>query len=396
MPWEPHPVDQMLEVIRRHLGMDVAFVSSIDEQRRVFRHVASGAPQTAVVVGAGHDLEATYCTRIVSGALGALTPDAQADPVVSDLPITGELGIRGYAGVPITVASGRVYGTLCAFSHDVHDFGEDDVHALELAAALIAHRLDEAGWVEDGRSAAAADRALVAAALEHADVHMVFQPVVALRTRHVLGYEALARFAGEEVRGPEDWFAMARRLGLDVQLQRDTVAAGLRHLPDIDPGRFLAVNLSDAALLDDGVRALLRRAPADQLVVELTEQEPADAGPDLLAAVAELRDDGVRIALDDLGAGYASLERILSLTPELIKLDRALVVGIWDDPSRQAMVQSLATFARAVDAEVVAEGIEAQADADALRILGVSMGQGFLLGAPADRPWADEVAQGAR
>jgi EAL domain-containing protein (putative c-di-GMP-specific phosphodiesterase class I) len=375
------PVDEMLDVIRAHLGMDVAFVSAFDAGRRVFRHVASAAPQDQVRVGEGHDLESTYCTRIVSGALAPLTRDATADAEVADLPLTGQLGIRAYAGVPIPLPDGQVYGTLCAYSHGVHDFRDEDVHALELAAALIAHRLAE------HRPASLPDvpppdRALIRDAAGSGVLTMAFQPIVGLRNGEVQGHEALARFAHERIRQPADWFAMARRIGLDVQLQRDAAALALQQAHAVDPGRFLSVNLSDDALLDDGVHRLLLTSSPEDVVVELTEHQTSGEDEAVLRAIAELRAEGIRFAVDDVGTGYAGLERILSVAPELIKLDRSLVVGIWDDPGRQAMVQALATFARAVEAEVVAEGIEAQPDADALRILGVAMGQGFLLGRP--------------
>jgi EAL domain-containing protein (putative c-di-GMP-specific phosphodiesterase class I) len=367
------PVDEMLDVIRAHLGMEVAFVSAIEGGRRYFRHVASAHPQTQVVVGDSHELEATYCTRIVSGALPPLTRDAHDDPGVATLPITGELGIRAYAGVPIPLADGRVYGTLCAFSRDVHDFGDEDAHALELAAALIAHRLDEAA------SPRRALRAVDPAAPR--PLHAVPR-IVSLQTGATQGHEALARFEGEEVRAPDAWFAMARRLGVDVELQRDAAAAALRALPHVGPGRFLAINLSEGALLDPSVQDLLLGGPLDQVVIELTEGQPAEPDPAVAAVAAHLRDEGARIALDDIGAGYASLQRVLDIVPELLKLDRSLVTGIWEDRGRQAIVQAMVGFARAVDAEVVAEGIEQQTDADALRILGVAMGQGFLLGHP--------------
>lgn len=381
----PHVVDEMLEVIRVHLGMDVAFVSSIESGQRVFRHVAAGAGHDAVRVGGSHPLETTYCTRIIAGGTGLLTPDAMADAGLRDLPVTAELGIRAYAGVPIRTPAGDVYGTLCAFSSDRHDFGANDIHALELAATLIAHRLQG----EAHLSAADPDRNLVLSEQVRGGqaLRMVFQPIVELRGGEVRGYEALARFDTEKVRAPEDWFALARRLGFDTILQRQAVQRALCDIDRIPSSCFLALNLSEDALLDPGVRDLLLDQAGDRLVLEVTEHEARREDlPRVQDALALLRAEGIRIAMDDVGAGYAGVARVLSLEPEFIKLDRSLVVGVWERSSLQAMVQAFTTFARAVGAGVIAEGIEDQADADALRILGVTLGQGFLLGRPDEAP----------
>ncbi len=373
----------VLDVVRSHLAMDVAFVSRIEGGHRTFTHVVA-EPDSPVRVGDRHPLESTYCTRIISGELGVLTDDARLDERLRDLDVTMDLDIRAYAGVPIRLADGQVYGTLCAYSHAPRALDIEDAYALQLAAGMIAHTLDAVAQQPDG-PAEGVDRS------RGGHIRMLFQPVIALRSGEVRGYEALARFDHETVRSPEDWFALAGRLGFDPMLQRQAASRALEVFPELPAGRYLGLNLNDAAILEEDVRDMLDVADADRLVVELTEQDTPLDTAHVVEAVDLLRARGTRLALDDIGAGYAGLGRVLDLGPELLKLDRSLVTGVAHDARRQAMVQAFVTYARAVGSLVVAEGIEDQADADALRILGVDKGQGFLLGVPAARPWDDTL-----
>ncbi len=121
-------------------------------------------------------------------------------------------------------------------------------------------------------------------------------------------------------------------------------------------------------------------------MLELTEHDEIEDYRALAAALAPLRERGVRVAVDDTGAGFASMRHVLALMPDLIKLDISLVRGIDTDVSRQALAAALTAFADSTGAEVVAEGIERQAELDVVRSLNVTYGQGYLLGVPAARP----------
>jgi EAL domain-containing protein (putative c-di-GMP-specific phosphodiesterase class I) len=302
----------------------------------------------------------------------------------AELHVTAELDIRAYAGVPIRLSDRTVYGTLCAYSRSAKPMDPEDVYALQLAAGLIANRLElleesERSRVEDVPTDPA----------DGGTLRMVFQPIVTLTTGEVRGYEALARFDHEPLRNPDDWFALAGRLGLNAMLQRQAAAKALAMLDQIPPDRYLAINLNDAALIDEDVQQMLAGPGADRLTIELTEHDSPDDLTQLQAAVALLRSRGSRLALDDVGTGYAGLTRVLDLEPDMIKLDRRIIGGVATDRRRQAMVQAFTTYGRAVGAVIVAEGIETQADVDALRILGVDKGQSFLLGRPSTAPWEE-------
>lgn len=216
---------------------------------------------------------------------------------------------------------------------------------------------------------------------------VVLQPVVDLLTGSIVGVEALSRFAGRPC--PEQVFAEARAAGRGVALERRALRAALALLPVLPAPTHLAVNLSPAALLDPQVRADVLAAEPGRTVVELTEHEVVEDYTALLTAVAELRRHGVRLAVDDTGAGYSSLRHVLRLTPEVVKLDRCLVAGLARSSSQYALVRGLVTMCGVTGTVVVAEGVEDPADVLVLLELGVACGQGWYLGRPAG---ADRVA----
>ena len=192
------------------------------------------------------------------------------------------------------------------------------------------------------------------------------------------------RFESEPPRGPDEWFAQAHRVGLGEELEALALRAALA-VPGRPEGTFLAVNVSPRALLSAPVRAAL---PEDLtgIVVELTEHELFGAEGELETELASLRARGARVALDDAGAGYAGLQQIIRIAPDILKLDRALVHGAHADGSRQALLEALIGFAGTTGAAVCAEGVEDLDDVRALVALDVTYAQGYGLARPGP-PW---------
>jgi EAL domain-containing protein (putative c-di-GMP-specific phosphodiesterase class I)/ActR/RegA family two-component response regulator len=218
---------------------------------------------------------------------------------------------------------------------------------------------------------------------------MVFQPVVELAAGDVVGAEALARFASEPYRPPDQWFAEADEIGRGVELELAAIAAALDHLHQIPPGVFLAVNASPTTATTPELAALLAPHPADRVVLELTEHTRVDDYDTLLAALGRLRQQGVRIAVDDTGAGYAGLQHLLRLRPDILKLDTALTRGIDADPVRRALAAALVTFATEIGATIIAEGIEHAGELTTLQHIGIPWGQGYHLAHPGSLPLPD-------
>ena len=218
------------------------------------------------------------------------------------------------------------------------------------------------------------------------DLRMVYQPMSRLDTGVIVGYEALARFHLPPPRSPEQWFAEATGVGLGIELEMLAVERALADLDRLPEGTFLSVNVSPNTAASARFKAILQGVPLERLVIEITEHAPVDDYAALGRALDALRREGARLAIDDAGAGFASLRHVLRLTPDMIKLDVSLTRRIDTDPVRRALATSLIGFAGEVGATILAEGIETRWEVDALVKLGVRYGQGFHLARPAPLP----------
>jgi EAL domain-containing protein (putative c-di-GMP-specific phosphodiesterase class I) len=214
---------------------------------------------------------------------------------------------------------------------------------------------------------------------------VALQPIVDLDTRTVVGAEALARFkdAGGEQMPTEETFLDAHALGLGVELELAVIHRALRSEGRLPPGMYLALNVSPALLGRDELLDIVSGHDHDRpLVVELTEHQPVEDYAELDVALSALREHGVRVAVDDVGSGFASFRHVTRVKPEILKLDRSLVCGIDGDPVRQSLAAAIVGFAREVGAIVVSEGIESQDELSTLVDLAVGCGQGFYLARP--------------
>ncbi|AGL14314.1 EAL domain-containing protein [Actinoplanes sp. N902-109] len=213
-------------------------------------------------------------------------------------------------------------------------------------------------------------------------IQPTFQPVISLEDGSVTAYEALARFDEDRFPNPVDAFAAAGEVGLGVPLELLAIEKAFEHLDALPDGTFLSANLSVEALLTPGVQAILLEHATQRIAVELTEHAQVHDYPALIAVTDRLRAAGIAIAVDDTGAGFASLSHILQLRPDIIKLDITLVRDIDQDPVRAALARSLVGFAQDIGASLIAEGIETAAEHERLRSLNVRLGQGYFLARP--------------
>ncbi len=216
-------------------------------------------------------------------------------------------------------------------------------------------------------------------------VRMVFQPIIDLRDDREAGMEALARFDGDPPKGPDVWFREAAEVGLGTELEllaiRAAVDAAHAQLP---ADSFLAVNLSPATAMSSGFVEIVEGI--DRIVIEITEHAPVADYDRLAHRLRPFRAAGGRLAVDDAGAGFASLQHILALQPDIIKLDISLTRHVDSDRARRALAKALITFAEEIEISIVAEGIETEAEMETLKALGVTYGQGYFLGRPGSLP----------
>jgi PAS domain S-box-containing protein len=232
------------------------------------------------------------------------------------------------------------------------------------------------------RAVVLAARQRIAQLLTTGSLDVALQPIVDLASGRVAGVEALARFG--DGRSPDVWFGDAYVAGRTRELEEYAVNAALPLLRDIPASVYLSVNASPSLLMHVpfGERLIGSGLALGRLVIEITEHDRVADYDRLNAALAPLRERGVRFAIDDTGAGYASLSHVLRLHPDMIKLDRDLITNLDDDRARRSLVTALVLLALDVGAAVTGEGVETATQLETLATLGVDQVQGYLLAPP--------------
>lgn len=410
-----------------------ALMRRIAEQMCLFTPSAGGAavsvltPEDRFLVVSAHGLvesllgltlprEGTFSGTAIATGKPQVSLDALNDFSISEevRGIGEQLGIKSLVVIPL-LHRGDAIGALSMTAADAYEFGDRDVAAMQACgrfiSAVIAAHTEMSSLSDDllndpnmsGREATARfiSSVLWPELTRHVDLHqrlddllatpsnlcIAYQPVVDLDTGAAVGFEALSRFPEHYGLAPRQWFDIARRLGRSLSLEVAALTRALAEANAMTPGSFIAVNLSPLAAMDASTQAMLLDH-AGPLVVEITEYEPFP--DDLAAALKPLRDKGIRLAIDDAGAGFASFTQMLRIRPDIIKIDGGLTAGIADDPVKRALVSAVVRLADELGAVTVAEAVEEPEQARVLGQLGVRLGQGFLFGHPVVPPTASQ------
>lgn len=378
-----------LEAVRRHLGMDVAYFSEFVGENTVFREVDAPGLEALIKVGDSLPLEQVYCRHILAGRLPELIPDTGANPFAAALPITSQVPIGAHVSVPVRRADGEIYGMFCCLSATPQPALNDrDLHIVRAFAGMVA---DEMQREQAAQDALHQRMALVRQALQLGAFSIHLQPICSLLGGEPLGYEALARFVVEPQRTPDAWFADAADCGLGVDLECAAIEAALEVYVELPEPFTLSVNASPETVSCGAFKGLLGSREIDRLTLELTEHAAVENYDDLHAELSPLRRRGLKLAVDDAGAGFAGLQHILRLQPDIIKLDMSLIRTIDVDPARRALAGAMQMFARQTGAVLVAEGVETQEELSTLAQLSFMRVQGYLLGRPA--PWQEVLGE---
>jgi EAL domain-containing protein (putative c-di-GMP-specific phosphodiesterase class I)/DNA-binding NarL/FixJ family response regulator len=315
--------------------------------------ILSASPDTRVLACSGVSDDDAVTGMLRAGASGSVGRDAPAANLAAAL-----------RGAPRGVSSHRQVA-----GHDLLNELLDDVRETNLA-----------------REERARKRGRIRSVIDTGALEIVFQPIVDLDSRTVVGHEALSRFRANPKRGPAQWFAEAHDVGLGVELELLAVRMACERSQLLPKTTFMAVNVSPASAEHPALLDLLDCAHVDHLVLEVTEHAPVENYPRFRVAVGQMREHGAQLAIDDAGAGFASLRHILELNAELIKLDGSLTHSLEADPRRRSLASALIEFGRESGAAVLAEHIESEMQLCELRRLGVTYGQGYHLGRPQAAP----------
>jgi EAL domain-containing protein (putative c-di-GMP-specific phosphodiesterase class I) len=370
-------VADLLVIAKKSLGLSVSFLSRLDGTTQHLEVVESSVP--FLFQEGNQQMQATsLCQAILDKKLPAVIPNLKDFPEAMKLPAARLPRIRSYVSVPVLLSDGSLYGTFCAAGltsdKDLTKRDKSLMDVLAHAAAVII----EPGIRERVRHAEIAER--LEPILRTGGPAVVLQPIVELATGARIGAEALSRFPSEWGKAPDVCFAEAHSIGEGDRLELLALQRAADYLDEVTG--YVAMNVSPATLLTPACTELLSGFRLNRVVLELSEHDQvADYGV-LHDALAPLRAGGMRLAIDDVGAGFSSLRHIILTTPEVIKLDRSIIDGVSNDPVLTTLVRSLVDFARGCNARVVAEGVETAADGDVLLGLGVDYGQGWFYGRP--------------
>jgi EAL domain-containing protein (putative c-di-GMP-specific phosphodiesterase class I)/CheY-like chemotaxis protein len=357
---------------------------------------------TKLLRRAGFEVEAESESQ---KALERLLPPGSFDVVLSDVSMPSMSGIELLRAVrardldlPVVLMSGapELEAAIKAVEYGAFRFLTKpvayDVLVDAMKRAVHVHRLAtlrrEVAETSDQGGMQLGDRASLDARFAKAvgELWVAFQPIVTWRERTVVGYEALVRSEEPSLATPAALLDAADRVGRHHELGRSIRAAVARSAASALPDSLLFININASELNDNEL--LSDASPltplAPRVVLEVTERSALDQVAGLATRLARLRERGFRIAIDDLGAGYAGLSSFARLEPEFVKLDMSLIRGVHLSSRKRSLVRGIAQVcARDLGIQVICEGIECSEERDVLAIDGLDLFQGYLFAKPA-------------
>lgn len=369
---DPHVRSALADLIEAEPTMTLVGVAANAEQAVALAH--EHAPDVAVLdvrmPGGGHDAARNIRARSPRTRVVAFSAYGDQRAVVG-MVASGATSylVKGASGCEIVDTIRRAAAGDSVLSDEATSQVVDELgHQMQLQERQLR---------EHDLKVARINEALIPGSLR-----IVYQPIYDLVGRQRCGVEALSRFTLDPQRTPDVWFAEAWEVALGVELELTAIAASLPILDELADHEFLALNVSPQTVLSPRLTEVLGSTPRDRLVLEITEHAKVADYEALARALEDPRRAGLRVASDDTGAGYASLQHILWLNPEIIKLDMSLTRQVDTDQRRRALVAALIAFAQQSRATTVAEGIETEQELAALRAFGATWGQGYLLQRP--------------
>ena len=370
----------LVGLVRAHLNLDIAFIAKYEKGQRVFLHIDSKTEDSPIKPDDSDPFEQTYCYKITQGELPEIINDTSANPITRDMAVTKALDIKSYIGVPIRTADGKLFGTFCCIGHQVEPaLSERDLAFIKVFAEFAGKQIDQTRQ-QSKDSRIVEDKIL--AMIESLDFEIAFQPIYNMNLQRVVGYEALSRFPGIPYNSPDYWFKEASDVGLGEVLEALTTKKALSQMDLLPEDTYLSLNASPEYIINGSVGRLLEQVSGKQIVLEITEHARISNYDALRAALLPLRAKGIRLAIDDAGAGYASFQHILELGADIIKLDISLIRNIDKDSARRALTSAMISFAKNTDCEIIAEGVETAEELETLCVIGVSKAQGYFIGRP--------------
>ena len=373
-------LNKLTAVVRKHLGMEVAFISEFINNKRVIKNVDSKNNTVPINAGDSDPLEKTFCNKIVDNELPNIIHDTQKNDITNNLAVTEALLIGSYIGVPITLSNGNVYGTLCSYKSSSDDtLNQRDLSFLNAIADIASVLIEKNIEIELKYKKI---MTMVLFVLDHNKIDIHYQPIFSLESNKITGYEALSRFNITPYKSPDIWFREASQVGLGEELEIMAIQNTIAGIGEFKEDIYISINTSPKHVLNGAIANVLDGVDLKRIVLEITEHDPISNYSDFRKALDPLRKQGLQLAIDDAGSGYSSFKHILELEADIIKLDITLTQNINSSHRKYLLATALCAFSKAINCTIVAEGVETVEDLNTLKGLGVDRVQGNLLGRP--------------
>lgn len=393
------------EVVQQ-LGLHTAYIGVVHGDTAyacaIFPQPAAG---TALWTFAMRDtLTGWLCER--SGGVAGLTALGRDPRFASTIAHVRSGGVSAFAGMPFRIGGRQGFLGLNGFA-DRPPFSAKELDAVEQLASdlrlLFQTQLTELTSIERGSIGDAAEeerlRTELAAAVQRDEMLLHYQPYWDLQEERITGLEALVRW-DSPARGlvsPADFIPLAERTGLIRQIGSSVRQKAFAYAARETPAWDIGVNLSPMEiddLLPSRLQSAMEAAQIDarRVIIEITESTAMQTSERILGALRKCRSLGVRIAIDDFGAGYANVESLNLLPVDIVKIDRHIVGGLPENGVDAAVARAAIDIARSYGAEVIAEGVETQDQLEWLRLHGCTKVQGYLISRPVAAPHWNQVA----
>ncbi|RBP79596.1 EAL domain-containing protein [Marinomonas rhizomae] len=373
-------LDTIISAVRVYLKMDIAIISEVKNENLYFRHVDVNPTSTFPQGKEAKPYQGSYCQALVNANIPGLIQNTHINAVTSKLIATQASNIGSFIGALIYLADGSLYGSVYCFQNQPdYTLNERDLSVIEYFANLIGKTLDSHTEKSQQRHEI---ESRINNVIENDLITMHYQPILDLNTNNITGYESLARFHSDPYVAPDIWFKDAYLIGMDEKLEMLAVKSALQVEKYFrNNNHYLSINVSPAHILSGALERVIEHISCEVLV-EITEHQPIADYVAFQRAFNSLRCKRVKLAIDDVGTGYSNLSNILELEPDIIKLDLSLTRDIHKDRKRIALASAMCTFAKEMNCEIIAEGIENRHELNKLKELGVNKGQGYFIGRP--------------
>ena len=378
---EAHAIQDILHAIRTHLNMEVAFLSEFFGEKRIYRYVDSDWESNPIYAGKSDPSENTYCNLVAKGILPELMQDASKNTIAAGLADTQAIPIGAYLSVPITLSDSKLFGTFCCFSRAPDEtLNQRDLALMHAFAELAGKAIER---TRRTKSIKQITLDVVNKIIRGEAMYPAYQPIFDLPNNKIAGFEALSRFPDLPMNAPDIWFREAHAIGMGIHLEVRAIELAMSNIQYFHDDTYISMNISPKTITSASIVQLFESSNAlSRIVLEITEHDAVHQYEEIAETLKPYRAQGLKVAVDDAGAGYASFRHILNLRPDYIKLDISLTHSIDSDPARRALAAALVHFSNDTGCDLIAEGVETSEELATLIELGIHKAQGFFLGRP--------------